>query len=50
MKKTYVTPMAEKLEFDYAENVNASNIGCIQINDNGNYIGCAKNPRFNDIG
>lgn len=39
MKKTYVTPMAEKLVFDYTENVTASNGPTIGHGDMGIGVG-----------
>ena len=31
MKRTYITPIAEKIEFDYTQQVVASGTGCHQI-------------------
>ena len=39
MKKTYVTPFAEKLVFDYAENVVASGTSVIGHGDMGIGVG-----------
>lgn len=39
MKKTYEAPIAEKMQFDYEENVVASGTG---NPDNGNQKGCGK--------
>ena len=52
MKKTYINPVAEKLEFDYSENVMAS--GCtphvIHHGDMGHGIGCHKQDPVGPIG
>ena len=39
MKKTYTTPIAEKLTFDYAENVVASGVDPIHHGDMGIGVG-----------
>ena len=61
MKKNYVNPQAEKIEFNYAEMVVASNSlineedteepvisVCTRQNDQGQGKGCSKNPVYND--
>ena len=53
MKKEYIAPRAEKLEFDYVNAVVASSGASVfcrfRINDKGNQKGCSKNPIYNDI-
>ena len=50
MRKAYQTPMAEKLSFDYSENVFASaanKCGGIYREFTDNYYGCHKTPTDN---